>query len=106
MKRLLFLILLIGSAVTKFACSSEKPERSSLHIARVTLKKLSTDCNYPFALMIDGKDCLYPVNWSNFERLLDKDNASYNITYREAKKVEGECANGKSIELSYIEPIP
>jgi hypothetical protein len=107
MKRLLLFIIIISLALLKFGCASEgRSEKSSLHIAKVTLKKLSEDCDYPFALMIDGKECLYPVNWNSYSSFFAKDQASFHITYKDAKNVKGDCANGKSIEISYIEPLP
>ncbi len=106
MKRSLLLLLILVLAFMKVSCSGEKNPRTALHIARVTIKKMSKDCDYPFALMIDGRECLYPINWSNFKKHFEKENVSYNITYRETKKVEGDCAKGKSIEISYLEQIP
>jgi hypothetical protein len=106
MKRFLLFILIICLAAAKFSCTGEKTEKTSLHIARVTLKKLAEDCDYPFALMIDGRECLYPVNWSNYASFFGKDQTAFNITYKTAKNIKGDCANGKSIEISYIEPLP
>ena len=106
MKRLLLFTFITCLAFAKTSCTGEKTEKSSLHIARVTLKKLSEDCDYPIALMIDGKECLYPVNWNNYSAYFGKDKAAFHITYKDAKNIKGDCANGKSIEISYIEPLP